>query len=99
MEVGGPRHAPAALPLGKRPGTQFIGGWVSPGESLDRGEKPRLPPGLAPRTVQPVASLYTNWTIAAHKYQLCTTVIYLLMREEEVSERYNSSPRADTCDT
>jgi hypothetical protein len=28
MGVGGQRHAPAALPSGKRPGT---GGWVSPG--------------------------------------------------------------------
>ena len=31
MGVGGQRHAPAALPLGKRPGTHCIGGWGAPG--------------------------------------------------------------------
>ena len=30
MRVGGQRHAPAALPLGKRPGTHCTGGWVGP---------------------------------------------------------------------
>jgi hypothetical protein len=28
MGVGGHRHAPAALPSGKRPGTHCIGGWM-----------------------------------------------------------------------
>ena len=31
MGLGGQRHAPAALPAGKRLGTHFIGGWVAPG--------------------------------------------------------------------
>jgi hypothetical protein len=35
MGVGGQRHAPAALPPGKRPGTHFIGGWVGPRAVLD----------------------------------------------------------------
>ena len=30
-EVGGQRHAPAALPPGRRPGTHSIGGWGAPG--------------------------------------------------------------------
>jgi len=30
MWVGGYRHAPAALPLGKRSDTHCIGGWVGP---------------------------------------------------------------------
>ena len=30
MKVGGQRHAPAALPPEKRPGTHCIGGWLSP---------------------------------------------------------------------
>jgi hypothetical protein len=30
MGVGGQRPAPAALPLGKRPGTHCTGGWVGP---------------------------------------------------------------------
>ena len=35
MEVGGQRHAPAALLPGKRPGTHCIGGWVGPRAGLD----------------------------------------------------------------
>jgi hypothetical protein len=31
MGVGGQLHAPAALTLGKRPGTHFMGGWWAPG--------------------------------------------------------------------
>jgi hypothetical protein len=30
MGVGGKRHAPTALPPGKRPGTYCIEGWVGP---------------------------------------------------------------------
>jgi len=30
MGLGCQRHAPAALPPGKRPGTHCIGGWVDP---------------------------------------------------------------------
>jgi hypothetical protein len=33
--VGGQRHAPAALPPGKRPGTHCIGGWVGSRAGLD----------------------------------------------------------------
>jgi hypothetical protein len=35
MRVGGQRHAPAALPLGKTPGTHCIVGWVGPRAGLD----------------------------------------------------------------
>jgi hypothetical protein len=35
MGVGGQRHAPAALPPGKRPGTPCIGGWVGLRAGLD----------------------------------------------------------------
>jgi hypothetical protein len=35
MCVGGQRHAPAALPPGKRPGTHFRGGGVVPRAGLD----------------------------------------------------------------
>jgi len=41
MGVGGQRHAPAALPPGKRPGTHFIGGWVVPRAGLDGCGKSR----------------------------------------------------------
>ena len=35
MGVGGQRHAPTALPPGKRPHTHCIGGWVGPRAGLD----------------------------------------------------------------
>ena len=57
--VGGQQHAPAALPPRKRPGTHFKVGWVGPRAGLD-GRKISLPPGFDPRTVQPVASRYTD---------------------------------------
>ena len=34
MWVGGQRHAPAALPSAKRPGTHFKGGWMGPRAGL-----------------------------------------------------------------
>ena len=37
----GQRHAPAALPPGRRPGTQCIRGWVGPRAGLDRCGKSR----------------------------------------------------------
>jgi len=66
MGVGGQRHVLAALAPGKRPGTHCIGGWVGPRADLDGCGKSRPPPGFDPRTVQPVASRYTNNTILAH---------------------------------
>ena len=63
--VRGQRHAPAALPLGKtryplysRPG--------GPQSRSGRDRKISPPPGFDPRTVQPVASRYTDWAIPAH---------------------------------
>jgi hypothetical protein len=35
-------------------------GWVGPKAGLDGCEKSRRPPGFDPRTVQPVASSYTD---------------------------------------
>jgi hypothetical protein len=66
MKVGGQRHASAALPPGNRPGTNCIGGWVGTRAVLDGCGKSHHPPGFGPRTVQPVASHYTNWAIPAH---------------------------------
>ena len=60
MGVGSQRHAPAALPPGKRLGTHCTGGWVGPSAALDRCGKSRLPPGFDPLTVKPVASRYTD---------------------------------------
>ena len=59
--VRGQRHAPAALYPRERPGTHCTGGWVGPRAGLDRCEKSRPPPGFDPRSVQPVASRYTDY--------------------------------------
>ena len=60
MGVSGQRHAPAALTPGEI-GTHCTGGWVGPRAGLDGCAKFRPPPGFDPRTVQPVASRYTDW--------------------------------------
>jgi len=66
MEVGGQSHPPAAL----RPGitryplyrsldrTQGHSGWV---------RKISPPPRFDPRTVEPVASCYTDWAMRVHR--------------------------------
>jgi hypothetical protein len=64
MEVGGQRRGPGALP-GERHGTHSIGGWVGPRDGLDGCGNSRPPPGFDPRTVQPVASRYTDYAIPA----------------------------------
>ena len=65
MGVGGQRHAPAALPPGKTlyPLYRKLGG---PQGRSGRVRKIRPPPVLDPRTVQSVASRYTDWAIPAH---------------------------------
>jgi len=41
MGVDGQRHAPAALPPGKKAGTHCTGGWVGPRDGLDGCGKSR----------------------------------------------------------
>ena len=64
MGVGGQHHAPAALlPVKTRyPLYRRLGGLR--GRS-GRVRKISPPPGFDPRTVQPVASRYTDWAIPA----------------------------------
>jgi hypothetical protein len=66
MGVGGQRHAPAILPLGK---TQYplYRGLGGPQGRSGRVRKLSPPPGFDPRTVQTVASRYTDWDIPARK--------------------------------
>jgi hypothetical protein len=54
-----PCHVPAALSL-DRPGTNFRGGWVGPRDCLDWYGKSRPHRDSIPRTVQAVASPYTD---------------------------------------
>ena len=60
MGVGGQRHAPAAFSPGKTryPLYRRLGG---PQGWSGRGQKISPPPGFDPRTVQLVASRYTDW--------------------------------------
>ena len=64
MGVGGQRQAPAALPPGKTryPSYKRLGG---PPARSGRVWKISPPPGFDPRTVQPVASRYTDWALPA----------------------------------
>ena len=64
MGVGGQHHSPAALPRVKSwyPLYKSLGG--SQGRS-GRVRKICPPPEFDPRTVQPVASRYTDWAIPA----------------------------------
>jgi hypothetical protein len=63
--LDGQRHAPAALTPGKTryPLYRRLGG---PHGRSGRVRKISLPPGFDPRTVQPVASHYTDCAIPAH---------------------------------
>jgi len=53
-------QAPAALYHREKPGTHCTGGWVSP-RPVWSGAENLPPPGFDPRTVQPVASRYTDY--------------------------------------
>ena len=66
-------NTPQPLYPPERPCTHFTGGWVDPRAGLEGCGKSCPPPGFDPRTVQPVASRYTDWAIAAH---------YLLIGEQ-----------------
>jgi len=59
MGMGGLRHIPAALPLGKRHGTLRTGCLVGPRAGLDRCGQYRLATRFGPHTVQVVASHYS----------------------------------------
>jgi hypothetical protein len=65
MKVAGRRPAPAALPPGK---TRYLlyRRLGEPQGRPGRVRKTSPPPGFDPRTVQPVASRYTDWAVPAH---------------------------------
>jgi hypothetical protein len=52
MGLDGQRHAPAALPSGKRAGTHCIGGWVGP-RAVWTGAEYLAPPGFDPEPFSP----------------------------------------------
>ena len=65
--MGVQRHAPSALPPGKKPGTHCTEGWVGLRADVDWCGKTSPTLRFDPRTVQPVASRYTDRAIAAHE--------------------------------
>ena len=70
MGMGGQHHAQAALPPGKMryPLYRKLGG---PQGRFGRMREISPPPqGFDPRTVQPLASRYTDWAITAAEKQL-----------------------------
>jgi len=72
MRVGGQRHAPAALPSGKTryPLYRSLGG---PQGRYGQVRKISPQTRFDPRTVQPVASRYTDYVIPAHQL-VCTSL-------------------------
>jgi hypothetical protein len=65
MKVGDQLHAPAALSPGdtRYPFYRRLGG---PQDRSEQVRKISPPPGFDPRTVQPVASSYTDWAMSTH---------------------------------
>jgi hypothetical protein len=60
------KTTPRPLYPRERPGTHCTGGWVGPTAGLDGCGKLRPPPEFDHRTVQPVASRYTDWAVLAY---------------------------------
>jgi hypothetical protein len=71
MRVGGQLHTPATLPLGKRPSTHCIGGWVGPRAGLDECGKSRPHQDLIPGP-----SSYTDYAIPANDQQNNVQLLY-----------------------
>jgi hypothetical protein len=63
MRVADQRHAPAALPLGKRRGTRCKGSRVVLKAGVDGCGKSRPPPGVGPGTEQYIARRYTDYAL------------------------------------
>jgi hypothetical protein len=85
MRVGGQRHAPAAVHPGKTryPLNMSLGG--SQGRS-EREREISPQPGFDPRTVQPVASRYTDWAIPVpsimYGLKFITYAVRMMIRQE-----------------
>ena len=66
--MGGQRHAPTALPMGKIR-YPLYGRQGEPRGRSGRVRQISPPPGFDLRSVQPVASRYTDWAIPTHTYR------------------------------
>jgi len=73
-------HAtPRPLYPRERPGTHCIEGWVRPRAGLEGCGKSRSPPGFDPRTVQLVASSYTDCAITASKEIVLLKIMFFFV--------------------
>jgi hypothetical protein len=77
MGVGGKRHTPATLPPGKTSFYKRLGGLHGRSERM---RKISPTPDFDPRTVQPVASRYTDYAVPPH-------VLSLLIYRSSILER------------
>jgi hypothetical protein len=68
MGVGGHRHGPATLHPGNDPVPILKEAGWGPGAGLDGCGISRQPLGFDPRTVQPIASCYTNYAIPSNGF-------------------------------
>ena len=71
MGMGGQRHAPAALPPGKRPFTHCIGGWVDPKAGLDGYGKSRPKRDPTPEPSRPMTRTKTAILKRISKVRVC----------------------------
>jgi len=76
--VRGQRHDPSALSPRERPGTHCAGDWVGPRANLDRCGKYRPLPGFDPRTVQPVASRYTDYATRSVREYIVSAYVLVI---------------------
>jgi hypothetical protein len=72
MGVGSQRHAPAALPAAKGPGTHCTGGWVGPQGPSRRVRKISPPPAFVPRD-RPARSGSPQISVRVIKFQSILT--------------------------
>ena len=100
MEVGGQRHAPAAISPGK---TRYLLNRRLGGPQGRSGRMLKIspPPGFDTRTVQPVVSRYTDWDIPAHFHcsVQCFCTFFLLISvyvENFASSRHLVKGQTDT---
>jgi hypothetical protein len=87
------RHAPAALYPRQIPGTHCTEGCVGPRTGLNRSEKSRPPPAFDPRTVQPLASRYTEQTTRPTNLCLSPLPLRKCIKKAELCE---PQPREET---
>jgi hypothetical protein len=77
MGVGGQLHAPAALPPGKRPGTDCIEGWVGPRALLDGCDKSRPQRDFFPVKLFPFVHFCTFTSFRPSSCHLCSILVLI----------------------